>query len=482
MATLRDRALAERERRRRLKEASQPKKRLDKPTWPEFAEKTMIRSGRELIPFQPYPYQLAFVEQVEKHYGTVAVKSRQMGFTEMVASYFLWAAFWDPGYLAVIFSKTQQDTTNIAKRVRMMAASHPSIELETENLQDLKLVDGGRLLFKPATPHSARGLESVAAILFDEAAFVSGIEEIYSAALPSTEMLGDSARIIILSTPNGQSGFYWDRVNESNGDKNILDICNDVRIGGDPIRYWTDQQGWCKFLAHWRGHPIYGQRPNYLKTLAIQKRMPEAKIKQEYDLDFTVSGESLFSLEAIYRQAKGAWQSCQPGHKYLIGVDPNFGGSDYFRSQVWDITSVPASLVAEYGENQKSIEYSKTLLKQQIQKYRPILVAIESNSGGIVLIENLSKELPQIHVEAVSTTRTSKRINTDRIAIAVEQSEVIYPKDWAGVQEMVQFGCLNREASSGHDDAVMAFAVAWAQYETACRLTGRQYGESRAVW
>lgn len=475
-------ALAERERRRRVREREQQSEEvLSKPTWPEFAKQTRIRSGRQLVPFNPYLYQASFVEEVEKHYGTIAVKSRQMGFTETVGNYFLWKADKDPGYLAVIFSKNQGDTANIAKRVRLMISSRNDLALETDSLQDLKLVDGGRLLFKPATPNAARSLESVSAILFDEAAFVDGIEGIYSAAMPSTEMLGDDARIIILSTPNGQSGFYWDRVNESNGDVNIIQACQDVRTG-EPIKHWTDQGGWCKFLAHWRAHPVYSKKPNYLQHLATQKRMPETKVRQEYDLDFTIARNSLFNFVAVQKQATGAWSTPIKGHKYLIGVDPNFGGSDYFRAQVWDITATPASLVAEYGENQRSIEYSKIQLKLLINQYNPLLTAIESNSGGIVILENLVSELPGLRLEAVSTTRTSKRINTDRIAISVEQGNVIYPPDWDGIKEMSQFSAGSREATSGHDDCVMAFAVAWAYYETAQSISGNVFSQSEVIW
>ncbi len=289
MATLRDRALAEKERRRRLRE-KETGNGVIKPPWPEFARQTRIRSGRNLVLFDPYPYQIAFIEQVEKHYGTVAIKSRQMGFTETIANYFLWKAFRDPGYLSVIFSKNQSDTANIAKRVRLMISSRSDLSLATDSLQDLTLVDGGRLLFKPATPNAARSLESVSDILFDEAAFVDGIEGIYSAAMPSTEMLGDAARIIILSTPNGQSGFYWDRVNEANGSISIIEACQNARVG-EPVKYWTDQGGWCKFLAHWRAHPVYSKKPDYLEGLATQKRMPASKIEQEYDLSFTKSQE-----------------------------------------------------------------------------------------------------------------------------------------------------------------------------------------------
>ena len=125
---------------------------IGKSDWPEFARKTLIRSGRNMVPFDPYDFQIELVKQIESHYGTVAVKSRQMGFTELVASYFLWSAYKAPAYLAVIFSKTQQDITNIARRVRVMAASHPDVFLETENLQDLtssgvESVTGGSMTY-----------------------------------------------------------------------------------------------------------------------------------------------------------------------------------------------------------------------------------------------------------------------------------------------------------------------------------------------
>ncbi|NEZ61998.1 hypothetical protein D0962_04280 [Leptolyngbyaceae cyanobacterium CCMR0082] len=441
--------------------------KIDKPSWPVFASKTLIRSGANLIPFQPYDYQKAFVEQIEAHYGTVAVKSRQMGFTEMVASYFLWSCYQNPAYLAVIFSKTQDDTTNIARRVRMMASSHPDVELETENLRDLKLKDGGRLVFKPATPNAARGLESVAAILFDEAAFVPPIEEIYGSAMPSMEMLGDDARVIILSTPNGQSGFYWERVSESNGDIDVLRKCEEIRQGGSPIQHWTDQEGWCKFMAHWRAHPVYSNRENYLQDIAKKKRLPLAQVRQEYDLDFTVSTESLFNQDAVQAQAIGQWEKPQSGADYLVCVDPNFGGSDYFRAQVWKLSTDPMALVAEYAENQRSIEYSKTKVLGLIDAYRPVLCAVESNSGGVVIIEDLAKARPSLRLQGVLTTNTTKRVNTDRIAIALEQKEVIYPPDWAGVQEMPQFSALKREASSGHDDTITAWAAGWAALESA---------------
>jgi phage FluMu gp28-like protein len=45
-------------------------------------------------------------------------------------------------------------------------------------------------------------------MLFNEAAFTDDIEEIYKSTISTTAMSGDKARIILLSTPNGQREFY----------------------------------------------------------------------------------------------------------------------------------------------------------------------------------------------------------------------------------------------------------------------------------
>jgi predicted phage terminase large subunit-like protein len=258
--------------------------------WIKFASQTSIRSGRRIIPFVPYHYQIELARQIYRHYGTIATKTRQMGFTEFIANLFLYKASINPAYLAVVFSKGQDDTANIARRVRLMASSHSGIELDSANLRDISIKGGGRIVFRPATPNAARGLESVSDILFDECAFVGNIEEIYGSSLPATEMLGDDARIIILSTPNGKNNFYFQQINNHNGDRDILKVCDQVRSGKlDPLQYWTDDDGWCKFICHWKAHPLYSRRPNYLEQVKKKQRISETQLQREYNLSFADS-------------------------------------------------------------------------------------------------------------------------------------------------------------------------------------------------
>jgi len=43
-----------------------------------------------------------------------------MGLSELVCNYFLWKALSDPAFCGVVFSKTQADTSNLAKRIKRL--------------------------------------------------------------------------------------------------------------------------------------------------------------------------------------------------------------------------------------------------------------------------------------------------------------------------------------------------------------------------
>lgn len=436
--------------------------------WADFARSTMIRSGSKMIPFDPYGYQLRISKMIDKCRGTVIVKPRQHGLTEMVANKFLHKACLYPTYFAAVFSKTQDDTSKIAKRVRLMATT-AGVELSGDSLKLLEVKGGGTIAFRTSSPNGGRGLESVWDLLFDECAFVTDIEQIYGAATPSQSIPESQgkATTILLSTPNDKAGLYYETFMAANGDRNALEICNQMRDERiDPYQEWVDGNNWGKCIIHWRAHPLHGQNDHYIEDVISKQRITEAQAQREYNISFDDStGGSLFNVDAVDRQAIGGWSDPVEGHDYIVGIDPNFGGDDFFRCQVWDVGVFPSSLVREYAEHGRSVDYSISQVLRLIDEYSPRLVAIESNSGGKVILEHLIKDRPFVRFEGVNTSRQSKIVNTDRIAIAVEQSEVIFPPGWEGIQEMKRFSLKGREASNGHDDAVMAFAVAWAWIE-----------------
>ena len=84
--------------------------------------------------------------------------------------------------------------------------------------------------------------------------------------------------------------------------------------------------------------------------------------------------------------------------------------------------------------------------------------------------------------ESVITSAVSKKVNTDRLALAHESQDVIYPSDWEGCSkhkddsgnlvdgEMYRFSGSERRANKGCDDTIMAWAVAFAYLDEALKV------------
>jgi len=433
------------------------------PTWSLFAPQSQIKSGNKLISFVPYDYQLKISELIDRHPITLIFKTRQLGITEMVASKFLHKACLNPAYFAAVISLGQGETSEISSRVREMRATAPNINFETDALTKLKVKGGGKILFRPSTESAGRSLASVSDILFDEAAFIKKIEQIYGNATASQKMVGVDARSIIVSTPNGRSNWFWQYFDSDNGDIDANQIRERI-INKElpPLYYWTDKEGRCKIFIHWRAHPIYSLNDDYLEEQKKKYKLTDQLLQREYNFGLDDTDSTVFKLELITRATRGQWAEPIPGKRYVIGVDPATGGADYFVSQVWDITEKPYSLVAQLRERQTVTKSIKQTVDLTI-KYRPEVVAVESNAAGAAIAESFINAMPWQRIEPVVTTSSSKRINTDRLVLLHESDSIIYPDDSFLPQEFTHFvqdekG--KREASSGwHDDTVMAAAI-----------------------
>lgn len=451
----------------------------------EFCDRVRIVSGLHTVPYVPYGYQRELYKLLEER-SIAVMKTRQLGITLGLAVYCLYDAL--KGYTSLWISRSGDDGKEVIKRLRQIIYGIPELRgyLASDNLMTLDFWDGskqqvhGRIITRaPVGDSAARSLSNVRNIVFDEAQSIPEFETVYGAALPVTEAVGKDARIIVNGTPPEMAGGYYWNLLSSNQATDIESLCDRMADGiDDPLQMWTDKEGWGKVLIHWKAHPKHSQNANYLADTKRRFKLTESQLQREYNLRIPKQGASLFNRAKVDEQAIGAWAEPIPGRIYLCGIDPNFGGSDYFRCGIWDVTSAPFSLVAEYKASERSNSYNEDMTKALIRKYSPLVTGVENNSGGAVLIERFAKELPGQRFEGVNTNRTSKRVMTDRIAIAVEEGEVIYPADWDGVNEMKKFSARDREAISGHDDAVMMFAISWSQIDKA----GHQYSESRAYW
>lgn len=434
--------------------------------WQEFANLCDIRGGKGIQKFDPYHYQIKLINLIETTPTTVVAKTRQLGYTEAISNYFLWKACRDKGYLAVIFSKTQTDTSNIAKRVRRSIESL-NLKTRTNALTDIELVNGGRMLFRNSTPNGARSLEAVHDILFDEVGFVKDIEEIYKAALPCTTVLGDRARIILLSTPSGQSGFYWNKLNNNNGDRDLLETCEAIKSEAiDPVQIWHDEEGVGKFLCHWLAHPEFSKlKDTYLEDIKRKFQLSDAAVQQEYNLNFSEGEQIVFDPQLVRECAIAQWLEPEPNEVYIAGLDTSLLGSDYTVLTVLKYTEDGYELVAWYRSRKKTHQLHIYEIGQLITDYNIESVAIEVNSSGRIYYEKLSEEFLNCNFVEIKTTGSSKPAMINKLILALETRSLTYPSESAIIQELLSFrnddGKLEAVAGA-HDDIVMSLAFATA--------------------
>ena len=433
--------------------------------WPSFARRTWIRTGGTVAPFVPYAYQEALVRSINEHPNTIINKSRQMGASETVCSYLLCRALTERGFAAVVFSKTQQDASELGRRVRAMANSieGESIRYLTDSNTQIAIEGRGTLYFLPASPRAARGIPSCSVLFMDEGAFLDGAAEIYRGAMPTLSMVGENAKVIVTSTPDTELDWFGQLWHQGTPE-DWYDYVRRREIEALNERLALVADSWNRVAIHYSQHPIYGCDPEWARKTRESRRMTQAAWDSEYELAFGATDTQVFPSELVRRATRGHWRECGSiGRTYVIGVDPNAGGNDYFTAIVLDITETPYEVVGMYHENGKSTDYSLRHVKSLIEDYLPERVIVEKQAMGAVIAEALSTALPKYAIETFNTSRPSKIVATDRILFLMEHDELIFPEGAIPneLRAFQQKESGQREAASGaHDDCVMALAFA----------------------
>lgn len=461
--------------------------RFDVPDiWLDFARMCKIRSGTQYITFEPYYYQRDLVDLIEARRFTCIGKTRQLGISELICNYFIWKALREPGYVAVILSKNQADTSALAKRVKKQLFPfivEGSLSFDTDNLTDIALTGGGRLLFRNSSPNGIRGVESVSDVLFDEWAFVTDASLIYEAVLPTLELVGEESRVIINSTPNGRVGHYWSMLATGNGTNDIDRHCQEIREGiGEPFRHWVDEGAWNKVLIHWKAHPVYSKTPNYLEKKRIEMKMSESGIQREYNLSFDDSDQNVFPYDLIELAAIGSHKEPNENGNYYMGIDVSTIGNDYTVGIVLNENGGVYNVDSMYRNRKVSMERNLEGLGELIEKYRPLKVGIEVTGGvGQLYLEKLSERFPSIMFEAIKTTGDTKPLMIERSINAHERNIIKYPVGPISDEHKsyIRNGKRMEALSGNHDDTVMSLAFAltvspFATGQSGTKLTWRK--------
>lgn len=333
---------------------------------------------------------------------------------------------------------------------RAKVALQPIITRQQESSHTLELNTGGKIemwsLQDEKTANASRG-RKYKLIAIDEAAHISNLKYAWQMVIRPqlTDLKGDAW---FYSSPAGMNYFkeLWDR-------------------GQDPLRpSWMSWQMPSTSNPHLPAGEIEEARED----------LTELAFAQEYEAQF-VSWEG-----AVFRRITDAISPllpCEPEreHAYVIGAD--WGQKNDFT--VFAVVDATARKLA-YIDRTRGIPYTlqQERLKALQEKWHNASVLAEENSMGGPIIEAMNKA--GIKVKPFLTTNESKAAIIEQLVLDFERGMIQIPNDPALIGELQAFTCSPTRTGlkyygapkDGHDDTVIALAIAWSGAAKALRKIG----------
>jgi hypothetical protein len=192
--------------------------------------------------------------------------TRQGGKSTTTAILGLHTAIYEPGSLILLVSPSQRQSKELfCTTMNFLRTLEPVVELEEDNRLSATLRNKSRIVSLPGDWRTTRGYSAPRLVIADEAAYVQ--DELFTAIRP---MLGVSrGRLILMSTPAGRRGTYFE--------------------------IWDRSEGWLRIRIAARDCPRISA-----KFLAQERReLGPLLFSQEYENCFIDDQTSAFSSELI---------------------------------------------------------------------------------------------------------------------------------------------------------------------------------------
>ena len=369
--------------------------------------------GRVL--FHLYPFQETTLTDFRAHRFSIVNKSRQLGISTLVAGYALWTMLFNKDKTVLCIATKQETAKGMVEKVQFMYNNLPSWlrgnqKPISDNKLSLKLANNSQIVATSAASDAGRSY-AVSLLLIDEAAFIEGIDKIYTSIKPT---IATGGGIIALSSPNGIGNWFHKMYTEAQIGKNDfwpIELKWDLH----PDRVAPIDAGWEE-----------RERAN----------MSPREFAQEYDCDFLGSGNSVveadilsfyeqtYIQDPVERRFLGGdywlWQYPNYSKSYIISADVARGdGSDYSAFHVIDVET--CEQVAEYKSQIGTREFGNMLVSVAAEWNNALLVPENSNIGWDVINTIIEKEYPNLYYSA----RINGDMNVDKWLSKIESEQKI---------------------------------------------------------
>lgn len=424
---------------------------------------------RGQVKFNLFQFQEEVLKQFRSNRFNIILKSRQLGLTELMATYILWYCLFFKDKNILVISKNREAASNLIKRIKYSYKKLPSwlkiTKYETNNVFSVEFDNDSRIYAAASTSDAGRS-ESCSLLIVDEAAFINGLEETWASLFPIVSTGGE---VIVNSTPLGTAGAFYNLYTQAPGN------------GFNPIK------------LNWDVHPERDQIW-YDKT---KKMMSPRKFAREYLCSFELSGdtviepEDLAYVQSCIKEPKEKigpnknlwiWKDRNPMHRYCVGVDVARGdGQDFSAFVIIDVDS--GEIVAEYLDKIKVDRFGQFIYDVCVERYGTPLVVVENNNHGLVVLMKLidlkypnlywTEKGTQTYVEGYvswdeddvvpgfTTTMSSKILAMDKFEenIRLRKTQIYSERMLNHLQNFVYVNGKPKAREGANDDLVMAFAI-----------------------
>jgi hypothetical protein len=347
---------------------------------------------RGLIPFKLFDYQEQLINDYQNNRFNVILKSRQIGISELTASYATWMILFHRNKNILVMATKAETAKNIIKKVKVAIAKLPEwliiADVITDNRMSVELNNGSQIKAISSSDDAGRS-EALSLLIIDEAAFVKNLDELWTGLLPTVSAGGN---IIVLSTPNGVGNKFHQIYQES------IDGLNEFK--NNRLMWWVHPER-IAGLTDDLDRPGFKTSPWY-KNEVRKANMSPRDVAQELECNFNASGDTVINPEDIewveqgvfdpsYREHwdKGlfTWWQPEANKRYFITADVSRGdGKDYSTCSVWN--SDEMEQCAEYYGKIPVEEYASMMIDLG-HRYNNALIVIENNNIGMACLEHI---------------------------------------------------------------------------------------------
>lgn len=432
---------------------------------------------RGRIAFHTFPFQDDCLQAFNDHRFNVVVKSRQLGLSTLTAAYAVWLALFRKDKSILIIATKLAVAQNFIKKVKVALTGIPEwmwiTEITAKNTQAIEFSNGSQIKAVPTSDDAGRS-EALSLLIVDEAAFIRNFDELWKGLYPT---LSTGGRAILVSTPNGTGGQYYDIYHGAEQKSNEF----------NPIK------------LPWDVHPERSEEWFQKEARNLNKQ----QVAQELLCDFQASGDTFLSsedIQALQRKIRTpiekwgpensvwVWKYFLEGHRYVISADVARGdGADYSTFHVID--TIESEVVAEF-RGKVPPDQLAVLLVEAGRRYGDAMLCPESNTYGYAVLMKLqemgyrniyfSKEKDKFNVlygggsigkAGFSTQGASRAQILTKLEEVIRNNKVdIYSSRLVSEFKTFVWSGTKAQAQRGkNDDLVMSLAIGLWLYESSSK-------------